>query len=62
MAETQEQMVERWEAEGWLDPKCEECREFYTAAMPTRVFAPHHRASAACESGKRPHCTCDRCF
>ena len=24
--------------------------------------APPHKNSPNCESGKRPHCTCDRCF
>lgn len=23
---------------------------------------PRHAASERCESGKRPHCTCDTCF
>lgn len=23
---------------------------------------PRHTASERCESGKRPHCTCDTCF
>jgi hypothetical protein len=25
-------------------------------------FHPWHDASRYCKSGKRPHCTCDRCF
>jgi len=25
-------------------------------------FGPRHEASRRCESGKRPHCTCDTCF
>ena len=25
-------------------------------------FHPSHDASSYCESGKRPHCTCDACF
>lgn len=25
-------------------------------------ITPPHDASARCESGKRPHCTCDMCF
>jgi hypothetical protein len=25
-------------------------------------FGPKHDASPRCESGKRPHCTCDTCF
>lgn len=27
----------------------------------TTMF-PSHQASERCESGKRPHCTCDTCF
>lgn len=27
-----------------------------------RGFAPSHAASPRCQSGKRPHCTCDTCF
>jgi hypothetical protein len=23
---------------------------------------PNHRPSPRCESGKRPHCTCDTCY
>ena len=26
------------------------------------TFFPSHWPSSMCESGKRPHCTCDRCF
>jgi len=26
------------------------------------TFFPPHRARRRCESGKRPHCTCDTCF
>ena len=26
------------------------------------TFFPPHEPSMYCESGKRPHCTCDRCF
>ncbi len=25
-------------------------------------FYPDHTASSSCESGKRDHCTCDKCF
>lgn len=51
----------RMEEMGHLDPRCSKCREFYDHpdGMP---FAPDHKPSDACESGKRPHCTCDRCF
>jgi ribosomal protein S12 methylthiotransferase accessory factor YcaO len=47
----------RMEAAGRLD--CRGCAETY--ADPWRI-APPHRASRYCESGGRPHCTCDRCF
>jgi hypothetical protein len=29
---------------------------------PSKGWAPSHEASPACQSGKRPHCTCDTCF
>jgi hypothetical protein len=29
---------------------------------PARGFAPRHKASDYCMSGRRPHCTCDTCF
>ncbi len=25
-------------------------------------WLPSHEASKGCQSGKRPHCTCDTCF
>ncbi len=36
---------------------CEYCKKL-------REFSggPRHRASSRCESGGRPHCTCDVCF
>jgi len=61
--ESREQMIQRWEKEGWLDPKCPSCKEFYDSPRkPCDVFAPNHKANSWCESGKRPHCTCDACF
>lgn len=55
------------ESLGMLDPSCQMCRNiFYPAVQDGRfissVFAPSHKPSRYCESGKRPHCTCDRCF
>ncbi len=55
------------------DPARREAAEFlkaevdYHADCPTcrsshGKFGPRHRASAACESGRRSHCSCDRCF
>lgn len=60
--ETREEQVARWERDGLLDPTCAGCQEFYRSAMPTSTFAPSHKASDGCQSGKRHHCTCDRCF
>ena len=38
------------------DPNCKSCREY-------SVFGgPRHGNSIFCQSGKRPHCTCDMCF
>jgi hypothetical protein len=37
-------------------PECSEC-------LSTSVFeGPSHEASSNCQSGRRPHCTCDTCF
>lgn len=36
---------------------CPEC-----AAWKPGKMMPNHKASDRCESGKRPHCTCDICF
>lgn len=59
----QKTRVVAWmEQEGFLDPECPGCKEFYAAPDPRNVFAPGHRVKSSCESGKRPHCTCDRCF
>ena len=50
-----------------LDPSCKTCVEhFYPAVRAGRnmyeVFAPRHKASPNCESGKHAHCSCDACF
>lgn len=61
--ETREEMIARWERDGLLDPNCPGCKEYYdNPGKPTGVFTPSHNASPRCESGKRPHCTCDSCF
>jgi hypothetical protein len=61
--ETREQAIARLEASGDLDPTCNGCRERYESkGMPYDVFAPRHKASDRCQSGKRSHCTCDTCF
>lgn len=61
--ETKEEQIARWEKEGWILPDCAGCKEFYThPAGPISTFAPRHKASERCESGKRAHCTCAVCF
>jgi len=41
---------------GTRAPGCKTCDD------PTYEMGPDHTASQNCESGKRPHCTCDTCF
>lgn len=61
--ESRAAMILRWEREGRLDPNCPGCREFYESPLlPVDVFAPGHKASSGCESGKRAHCTCPCCW
>lgn len=36
--------------------ECPTCKQYRGQMMPP------HFASARCESGQRPHCTCDVCF
>jgi hypothetical protein len=65
VAETNEERIARLEQSGDLDPACLTClREFYPVLRETGKlpFAPSHKASKRCESGKYAHCTCDTCF
>lgn len=65
MDETIDQRIARLEKLGMLDPECPTCqREFYPRyrAGKDAPFAPPHRSSSNCQSGKYPHCTCDTCF
>lgn len=48
-------------ADAWMPRRrtvdgCETCQTI------TSPHSPSHDASEWCESGKRTHCTCDRCF
>lgn len=50
-----------------LDPTCKTCIEIFYSQINkgksiNSIFAPRHKPSARCESGKHPHCTCDTCF
>lgn len=52
---------------GELDPNCKICiTYFYPFARLGKsivnVFAPRHKASPNCKSGKHAHCSCDICF
>lgn len=38
---------------------CPACQKY---AQEGETFHPPHDPSPMCESGKRPHCTCERCF
>jgi len=42
----------------WMQPG--ECA--YCDAHRSDPMMPSHTPSERCESGKRPHCTCDICF
>jgi hypothetical protein len=60
LMETRDQVVKRWERNGFLDPNCEFCREwFYPAEDLNRVHAPSHKAFVF---GHRAHCSCAKCF
>lgn len=53
--------IQRLVDSGYIVPGCKGCQEFFE--HPTvDPFAPRHKASDSCESGKYPHCTCDTCF
>ena len=61
--ETREEAIERWEGQGLLVKDCPGCKEYYEFnGKPADLMAPRHSPSIQCQSGKRPHCTCDACF
>ena len=39
-----------------------ECRLCDRARETDDKMMPSHTASIVCESGRRPHCTCDKCY
>lgn len=57
--ETKEQKLARWERDGIIVRDCKGCEPLY--ADPD-AMCPRHQGSEYCESGKRPHCTCDLCW
>jgi hypothetical protein len=56
-------LVLELERKGLLDPACGECqRNLYPVEDLWRITYPWHRVRASCESGRRPHCTCEHCW
>lgn len=49
---------------GVVDPECPGCADTIAGVREGRwrPVGPGHKPSPACESGKHPHCSCDRCF
>lgn len=50
-----------------IDRFCEFCQKVIIPQIKdgkniTDIFAPRHKPSDRCQSGKHPHCTCDTCF
>jgi hypothetical protein len=63
--ETIEARIKYLETLGELDPNCKMCVAIFYPAMRKgnfSPFAPRHKASPRCQSGKYAHCTCDICF
>jgi len=59
--------ITQFEREKELDPNCKTCVEvFYAQLLAGKnfsdIFAPRHKASDKCKSGKHTHCSCDTCF
>lgn len=65
LVETIGEFISRLEQLEELDPNCKTCKKiFYPEYLKgnRNIFAPRHKASDRCRSGKNPHCTCDTCF
>lgn len=68
LQEQRDDQIKYLEELGDLSPKCLSCQDLYAFYRKqwqpgmSAPMAPRHRASALCESGKRPHCTCNTCF
>ena len=59
--------ITKLQFDGMYDPECKMCKEIFLPAILngkkiSAVFAPSHKPSPRCRSGKHPHCTCDTCF
>ncbi len=67
MTQAIQEYIDKLEKDGLIDPNCNTCLNyFYPLIMAGRnlynIFAPRHKPSDRCESGKHPHCSCDTCF
>jgi len=59
--------IKALEMKGLVEPDCAMCNEVFYPKLKEGVkmmdiFAPRHKASENCKSGKHDHCTCDTCF
>lgn len=60
-----QEYIKKLEELGEIDPNCDYCKSIFYPQLEAghkSVFAPRHKASRHCESGKHAHCTCDTCF
>lgn len=57
--ETKEEKIGRLVRERYIFRDCRGCDVFFDNPD---AMAPRHNASSRCQSGKRPHCTCDTCW
>ena len=59
--------VLKLEENGEFDRFCKTCQSIFLPQIKDgkeiyNIFAPRHKPSDRCRSGKYPHCTCDTCF
>lgn len=68
---TNQEKIKQLEESGHLDSNCKMCIEIFyhyylniwrEGEFKPSPFAPMHKASSRCQSGKNNHCTCDVCF
>lgn len=62
---TIEDRIKHFEKIGMIDPDCKFCQKIFYPELQRgnpNPFAPRHKASDRCRSGKYAHCTCDTCF
>ena len=67
MMTSRDTYIKSLESMGEIDPECKMCEEVYypklaSGQLISDIFAPRHKPSDRCQSGKHPHCTCDTCF